>query len=194
MSGSAIRSKQWIGRSVTIGPVAGLAASLLSEDLPMSCQPLGPIYLDGGGSQTPFLEDVLGRRLIHGPPENPYGIAGFCTESSYLAASFSSLWALAVVLLAFVAGMTFRFRRRVALWMLALGAVFSMFHFLFRFATELDRRPEVVKDLMWGHLAGQLLSNGIFQMGIPFVVGLILALIFRWIIALLEMTATVVGH
>ena len=144
-----------------------------------SCGTPSPVYLDPVGVGTPFLEDVFGAWPSLSLSDNPYGLDCHCWGGTYYEASLSSVWAVGVVVLVFAAGLTSRFHRRAALCLLICATVISLLDFSSRFLASLDRVPGTVRDLMWGGLPGQILSNLVFQFGIPFAAGLVLAALQR---------------
>jgi hypothetical protein len=139
-----------------------------------------------GGWPSPFLDDVFGRQLadnirsLFGPPphsDNPYGRMAFCDcGNNYLGASISSLWALLVVIIAFAAGMTFQFKKKLARWMLATGVLISVLDSAIRFSLKYNRYPTDVRQMMVDGLPGQVIANIVFQFAVPFAAGLLVAL------------------
>jgi hypothetical protein len=114
---------------------------------------------------------------LHPKPTRPYEMICSCGGDSYIAASISSLWALLVVLIAFTAGLTFPFKRRIAGWMLCTGAVISVLDTGMRSAHHYQYYPPDGRQMMIDGLPGQLVANCVFQFGVPFPVGLIIALL-----------------
>jgi hypothetical protein len=154
-----------------------------------SCQRPGPVFLDGGGAETGFLEDVFGSRILISlrqfwsesvdPSSPPYMTMPGCWGGTYFEASISSFASLGVVILALAAGVTAPFRKRAALGMLAVGVSVSLIDFGVRFANRLNRSHEIIRELMWDGLLNQLISNVVFQFGVPFTFGLALAQLLR---------------
>jgi hypothetical protein len=145
-----------------------------------------------GGWPSPFLDDVLGRQLADdirslfaARPEshNPYGRMLCDCGNSYLGASISSVWALLVVIIAFAAGMTFQFKKKLARWILGTGVVISVLDSAIRFTLRYNRYPTDVRQMMVDGLPGQVIANIVFQFAVPFAAGLLVALFadgVRW--------------
>ncbi|MFL6728596.1 MAG: hypothetical protein ACJ8E3_04015 [Sphingomicrobium sp.] len=134
---------------------------------------------------SPFLDDWLGRPLAdglrsliapHPHHDSPYGIICSCGGGSYLEASFSSLWAFLVLLIAFTAGLTFPFKKKIAWWMLAIGAAVSLLDTGIRVIHRLER-VGAYREIMMDRLPSQILANLLFQFAVPFFAGLAVALI-----------------
>jgi hypothetical protein len=156
-----------------------------------------PVFIDGGGSQTPFLDDLVGWTLadrlralvgyrpLHGLADNPYGL--ICGgPDSYLSTSFSSVWALGVFLFSLAAGFIFSSRRKSALAILASAAAVSLLDTGIRVAARLDRGEPEYRDSMLGALPAQLAANLLFQILLPFAFALLLVHIaraMRWSLA-----------
>jgi hypothetical protein len=147
--------------------------------------PPPPVFIDGGGSQTLFLDDLFGwtladrlrslggYRSLHAYADNPYGF--LCgSPDSYLSCSFSSLWSIGVFLLSFTAGMTLSFRKKTAFAILGTGIVVSLLDTGVRFAHRFGRGPDEYRDMMVDGLSRQLGANLLFQMVLPFAAAVLL--------------------
>ena len=150
-----------------------------------SCGPPSPVFLKPPDWPSPFLNDLVGaqladklRSLFGTPshPDSPYGIICSCGGDSYLGASLSSLWAFLVVLISFTAGMTFLFKKKVAYWMLGIGAAVSILDTGIRVAHRLGR-PAPYSQIMVGNLPGQIAANAVFQFAVPLAAGFTVALL-----------------
>ena len=147
-----------------------------------------PVFLDGGRPGTTFLDDLFGWTLAdrlralggqqpsHAQFDNPFGL--LCGGSdSYLSCCFSSLWSFGVVLLAFAAGVLLPSRKKTAFAMLGAGAGASLLVIGIRVAARAswgDRASGPYRDRMFEVLPVQLAANLLFQVLLPFAVGLLL--------------------
>ena len=146
--------------------------------------PPPPVFIDVGGAQTFFLDDLFGRTLadairalvgyppLHSTAADP-GFFASCPsrDPSYLASSFSSLWAFAIPLLAFAAGLVFPLRKRLALALLGGGVLVSLLDTGIRLAGELGSARGERRDLLLHGLPGQLIANACFQLLLPCLAG-----------------------
>jgi hypothetical protein len=89
----------------------------------------------------------------------------------------SSVWAFLIVVIAFAAGITFPFKRRIAWWMLGVGAAISLLDAGVRFGHRYARYPAAIRELMISWLPGQIVADIIFQFAVPFGAGLVIALL-----------------
>ncbi len=156
------------------------------------CQP-PPVFMKPPGWTSFFLDDLLGQGLADrvrgmvGQPllhDGPFGRLCPCGDG-YIAASFSSVWSLLVLLVALGAGLVFPFSKRVAGWMLGIGAAVSLLDTGVRVAIDLQRfapSPSAgeARSVMLHNLPGQLLANALFQFAIPFAAGVVPVLLALW--------------
>jgi len=138
-----------------------------------------PVFIDIGGARTPFLDDLFGETIadtirslggyppLHADADSAFGFSCPSIDHGYLINSFSSVWAFCVFLLAFVAGILFPFRRRVALILLGSGVILSLLDIGTRLV---GYRAGSKRDLMIDGLPGQLAANALFQLVLPCVV------------------------
>lgn len=157
----------------------------------MLCGPPSPVFYLPLGIEVPLLDRLVGRPLARKvlslyvtPLEgSPYGEIGSC-DAGYLGAALSSLWALLVVVIAFVAGATAPTKRKLAGKMLAAGGLISLTDTTLRIFAHLDGLPSDRQSLLISNIPAQLVANFAFQFLIPFAIGLGIGLLAegcRWL-------------
>lgn len=144
-----------------------------------------PVYLLAGQFDSPLLDDMFGRELANHLrslvgadllplPSGPFALSCDCTDS-FLDASLS-LWALAVVVVSFVAGSLLRAKKKAALSMLTGALAVSAADFAFRLYRMSDGATGERLDLIIQYWPTQLAFNLVFHIAVPLGLGLALAL------------------
>lgn len=145
-----------------------------------------PVFIDIGGTQSPFLDDLFGETIAdvlrgffgfpqlhsHSRSHNGFGFID-CPhmDSGYLINAFSSVWAFCVLLLAITSGFMLLHHKRVALALLGNGFILSLLDTGTRLAGY-SAGPR--RDMMLENLPGQLAANALFQLALPCLAALAL--------------------